>query len=182
MRIISGKYRGKEVFGYQLEGTRPTQDRIKESLFAMIQNEVGDAKVLDLFAGTGNLGLEALSNGARHCTFVDNNQKAVQTIKKNIHNLNIPTDQHKVILSDYQAFLNQDKESYDVIFLDPPYRYTVLPELLNDLVTKEKITSGGIVVCEYEQGNLIESVQNLVQIKDRKYGYKRMTIYKREET
>ncbi len=182
MRIISGKYRGKEVFGYQLEGTRPTQDRIKESLFAMIQNEVGDAKVLDLFAGTGNLGLEALSNGARHCTFVDNNQKAVQTIKKNIHNLNIPTDQHKVILSDYQAFLNQDKESYDVIFLDPPYRYTVLPELLNDLVTKEKITSGGIVVCEYEQGNLIESVQNLVQIKDRKYGYKRITIYKREDT
>ena len=182
MRIISGKYRGKEVFGYQLEGTRPTQDRIKESLFAMIQNEVGDAKVLDLFAGTGNLGLEALSNGARHCTFVDNNQKAVQTIKKNIHNLNIPIDQHKVILSDYQAFLNQDKESYDVIFLDPPYRYTVLPELLNDLVTKEKITSGGIVVCEYEQGNLIESVQNLVQIKDRKYGYKRITIYKREET
>lgn len=182
MRIISGKYRGKEVFGYQLEGTRPTQDRIKESLFAMIQNEVRDAKVLDLFAGTGNLGLEALSNGARHCTFVDNNQKAVQTIKKNIYNLNIPTDQHKVILSDYQAFLNQDKESYDVIFLDPPYRYTVLPELLNDLVTKEKITSGGIVVCEYEQGNLIESVQNLVQIKDRKYGYKRITIYKREET
>ena len=182
MRIISGKYRGKEVFGYQLEGTRPTQDRIKESLFAMIQNEVRDAKVLDLFAGTGNLGLEALSNGARHCTFVDNNQKAVQTIKKNIHNLNIPTDQHKVILSDYQAFLNQDKESYDVIFLDPPYRYTVLPELLNDLVTKGKITSGGIVVCEYEQGNLIESVQNLVQIKDRKYGYKRITIYKREET
>ena len=182
MRIISGKYRGKEVFGYQLEGTRPTQDRIKESLFAMIQNEVGEAKVLDLFAGTGNLGLEALSNGARHCTFVDNNQKAVQTIKKNIHNLNIPTDQHKVILSDYQAFLNQDKESYDVIFLDPPYRYTVLPELLNDLVTKEKITSGGIVVCEYEQGNLIESVQNLVQIKDRKYGYKRITIYKREDT
>lgn len=182
MRIISGKYRGKEVFGYQLEGTRPTQDRIKESLFAMIQNEVRDAKVLDLFAGTGNLGLEALSNGARHCTFVDNNQKAVQTIKKNIHNLNIPTDQHKVILSDYQAFLNQDKESYDVIFLDPPYRYTVLPELLNDLVTKEKITSGGIVACEYEQGNLIESVQNLVQIKDRKYGYKRITIYKREET
>ena len=182
MRIISGKYRGKEVFGYQLEGTRPTQDRIKESLFAMIQNEVRDAKVLDLFAGTGNLGLEALSNGARHCTFVDNNQKAVQIIKKNIHNLNIPTDQHKVILSDYQAFLNQDKESYDVIFLDPPYRYTVLPELLNDLVTKGKITSGGIVVCEYEQGNLIESVQNLVQIKDRKYGYKRITIYKREET
>lgn len=182
MRIISGKYRGKEVFGYQLEGTRPTQDRIKESLFAMIQNEVREAKVLDLFAGTGNLGLEALSNGARHCTFVDNNQKAVQTIKKNIHNLNIPTDQHKVILSDYQAFLNQDKESYDVIFLDPPYRYTVLLELLNDLVTKEKITSGGIVVCEYEQGNLIESVQNLVQIKDRKYGYKRITIYKREET
>ena len=182
MRIISGKYRGKEVFGYQLEGTRPTQDRIKESVFAMIQNEVRDAKVLDLFAGTGNLGLEALSNGARHCTFVDNNQKAVQTIKKNIHNLNIPTDQHKVILSDYQAFLNQDKESYDVIFLDPPYRYTVLPELLNDLVTKEKITSGGIVVCEYEQGNLIELVQNLVQIKDRKYGYKRITIYKREET
>ena len=182
MRIISGKYRGKEVFGYQLEGTRPTQGRIKESLFAMIQNEVGEAKVLDLFAGTGNLGLEALSNGARHCTFVDNNQKAVQTIKKNIHNLNIPTDQHKVILSDYQAFLNQDKESYDVIFLDPPYRYTVLSELLNDLVTKEKITSGGIVVCEYEQGNLIESVQNLVQTKDRKYGYKRITIYKREET
>ena len=181
MRIISGKYKGKEVLGYQLEGTRPTQDRVKESLFAMIQNEVGEAKVLDLFAGTGNLGLEALSNGARHCTFVDDNPKAVQTIKKNMDNLNIPTNQNKVILSDYQAFLNQDKESYDVIFLDPPHRYTFLPELLKELVTKGKITPGGIVVCEYEQGNLEEQIQDLIQIKDRKYGYKRITIYKREE-
>ncbi len=181
MRIISGKYKGKEVLGYQLEGTRPTQDRVKESLFAMIQNEVVDAKVLDLFAGTGNLGLEALSNGARHCTFVDVNSKAVQTIKKNVDHLGISGSQAKVVLSDYQDFLTQDKGSYDMIFLDPPYRYTVLPELLKELVTNEKITPGGIVVCEYECGNLEEQIQDLVQIKDRKYGYKRITIYKREE-
>ena len=68
-----------------------------------------------------------------------------------------------------------------MIFLDPPYRYTFLPELLKELVTKGKITPGGIVVCEYEQGNMEEQVQDLVQIKDRKYGYKRITIYKREE-
>lgn len=179
MRIISGKYKGKEILGYQLEGTRPTQDRVKESLFAMIQNEVGEAKVLDLFAGTGNLGLEALSNGARHCTFIDNNPKATQTIKKNIDHLGISQNQVSVITSDYRAFLTQDKESYDIIFLDPPYRYTFLSELLPTLIQQNKVTPAGIVVCEYENGNLDERYQDLVLIKKRKYGYKQIAIFKR---
>ena len=82
VRIISGKYRGKKLQGFDIDGTRPTMDRVKESLFAMIQTELEDSKCLDLFAGSGALGLEALSMGAKSCDFIDHNQIAIKTIKK----------------------------------------------------------------------------------------------------
>ena len=82
MRVISGKYKGKKLDGFNIEGTRPTMDRVKESMFALIQNEIKDAICLDLFAGSGSLGIEALSNGAKKCYFVDKNQIAIETIIK----------------------------------------------------------------------------------------------------
>lgn len=85
MKIISGKYKGRNIIGYDIEGTRPTMDRVKESLFAMIQNYIKDSNCLDLFSGSGNLGLEALSEGAKSCTFIDENKIAIKTIKNNIN-------------------------------------------------------------------------------------------------
>ena len=101
MHIISGKYRGKKLKGFEVDGTRPTMDRVKESLFGMIQSYVGDSRVLDLFAGSGALGLEAISNGAREAYLVDNNIEAIKVIRDNIKNMD---DDIKVIKSDYKKF------------------------------------------------------------------------------
>ena len=89
MKIISGLYKGRTLKGYNLDGTRPTMDRVKESLFAMIQNNISNSLILDLFSGSGNLGIEALSNGASYAYLVDKNPKAVKTINDNIKDLNI---------------------------------------------------------------------------------------------
>ena len=107
MHIISGKYRGKKLKGFEVDGTRPTMDRVKESLFGMIQSYVGDSRVLDLFAGSGALGLEAISNGAREAYLVDNNIEAIKVIRDNIKNMD---DDIKVIKSDYKKFLKETDE------------------------------------------------------------------------
>ena len=87
MRVISGKYKGKTLMGFNIDGTRPTMDRIKESLFGIIQNKIKDSIVLDLFAGSGSLGIEALSNGAKECYFVDNNIEPINVLNKNIKDM-----------------------------------------------------------------------------------------------
>ena len=99
MKVISGIYKGRNL-EYLIDGTRPTMDRVKESLFGMIQNYIDKAKVLDLFAGSGNLGIEALSEGASFCTFVDSNYKAIKVINNNINNIGI--NNTKVLNMDYK--------------------------------------------------------------------------------
>ena len=102
MRIISGKYKGKKLQGFNIEGTRPTMDRVKESLFAMIQNYIPGSIVLDLFAGSGALGLEAISQGAKTCYLIDNNIEAINTIKTNSQNM----DENIIIMhTDYKKYL-----------------------------------------------------------------------------
>ena len=120
MRVISGKYKGKNIIGYDIEGTRPTQDRVKESLFGMIHDYIDGASVLDLFAGSGNLGIEALSNGAEFCIFVDSNSKCIDCIKKNTSGM----DNVEIIQSDYKKVLDNFKE-YDGLELikDKKYGY-----------------------------------------------------------
>ena len=100
MRVISGLYKGRNLKGFDIDGTRPTMDRVKESIFSSIQNYLDEAICLDLFSGSGNLGIEALSNGADTCYFVDINKKAINTIKENIDSLNITN--HVVMNSDYK--------------------------------------------------------------------------------
>ena len=106
MKVISGTLKGRNIEGYTLDGTRPTMDRVKESLFAMIQDYIKDSSVLDLFAGSGQLGIEAISNGANICYFIDHNNEVVKTLNRNIINLNIK-DKSKIILSDWKKFLNE---------------------------------------------------------------------------
>ena len=102
MRIISGKYKGRKIEGFNIEGTRPTMDRVKESLFGSIQNYIKDSVVLDLFAGSGSLGIEALSNGAKLCYFSDNSKEAINVLNKNLKDI----DNSYVIKSDYKDALN----------------------------------------------------------------------------
>ena len=173
MHIISGKYRGKKLNGFEVDGTRPTMDRVKESLFGMIQSYVGDSRILDLFAGSGALGLEAISNGAREAYLVDNNIEAIKVIRDNIKNMD---DDIKVIKSDYKKFLKETNEKFDIIFLDPPYRKGLMGKALRVIEERDLLNEGGLVVCEYEYDDF---ETNLDLFKEKSYGFKKIKIFKR---
>lgn len=122
MRIISGKYKGHHLVSFKADHIRPTTDRVKESLFNMLMSEVDDAFVLDLFCGTGNLGIEALSRGARFAIFVDSHRRSLEITQKNLEKLKVPKDSYRVVQSDVLKFLKSFKEEApDIIFADPPF-------------------------------------------------------------
>lgn len=173
MRIISGKYKGKKLKGFNIEGTRPTMDRVKESLFGMIQTYIPSSIVLDLFAGSGALGLEAISNGAKKCYLIDNNQMAIQTIKDNSQNID---ENLKILKIDYKKFLKTTDETFDIIFLDPPYKENQLDKSLRIIEERKLLNNGGIVICEYEIG---EPKTNLKLIKEKSYGPKKIKIFEK---
>lgn len=181
MRVISGKFRGRVLKGHDIEGTRPTMDRVKESLFASIQDYVEGAIVLDLFAGSGNLGIEAISNGASKIYFVDNNKECIQVIKENIKMLN-SLDNSIVLLNDYHEALKKFKEQglkFDIIFIDPPYCYQVKNEILNMIINYQLLNDNGIIVFEYQNDEDIDNSISLELLKNKKYGDKYISIYKK---
>ena len=177
MRIISGKYKGKKLDGYDIVGTRPTMDRVKESLFATIQSNIKESICLDLFAGSGNLGLEAISNGAKKCYFVDNNNIAIKVLNKNIKELN---DKNCIVMNnDYENALKEFSNKnikFDIIFLDPPYSLNLINPSLNSIKKYNLLSDDGIIICEYESEILDDSLFNL--IKEKKYGSKLIKIYR----
>lgn len=178
MKVISGKYKGRNILGFNIDGTRPTQDRVKESIFGMIQNKVPNSIALDLFAGSGNLGIEALSNFASFTYFVDSNKEAVTTINKNLEIIN--EKNFKVILNDYRkalVMLEKEKIKFDIVFLDPPYKDKIIEEILNELDIKDLLNNNALVICETEYLNFVKDYSNYRLIKNKKYGYKYVHIY-----
>lgn len=179
MKVISGILKGRNIEGYNIEGTRPTMDRVKESLFSMIQNYIENAVVLDLFAGSGALAIEAISNGANSAYLVDNNIKCIQTITKNINNFNIENKTH-IIKYDYKNALNLFKNKnikFDIIFLDPPYKNKDIPNIITFIIKNGLLNKKGIIVCEISDINLIKEYNNLELFKNKKYGDKYIIIY-----
>lgn len=175
MRVISGKYKGKNLIGFNIDGTRPTMDRVKESLFGMIQNKLRNSVVLDLFAGSGSLGIEALSNGSSEVYFIDNNIELINIIKKNTVGMN---DKIHIMKSDYKSALELLRNSnikLDIIFLDPPYKLNLINDCLNIIVNYNLLNEKGIVICEYETEEIKND--NLKLIKDKKYGSKKIKIF-----
>lgn len=173
MRIISGKYKGKTIQGFNIDGTRPTMDRVKESIFSIVQNYLKDSIVLDLFAGSGNLGIEALSNGSKLCYFVDNNKIAIETINKNL----LKVDGGIVLKYDYIEALKYFKNNnirFDIILLDPPYKDNLINKSLEKIYEYNLLNENGIIVCEYEQDNI---VCNYKLLKEKRYGRKKVDIY-----
>lgn len=175
MRVISGKYKGKKIEGFNIDGTRPTMDRVKESLFGSIQNYVKDAVCLDLFAGSGSLGIEALSNGAKSCYFVDNGSVAFKTLEQNLKWIEEETYTYKI---DYQKALQTFHEkniTFDIIFLDPPYALNLISDALTKIQEYNLLKEEGIIICEYETEK-IET--NFICTKNKKYGSTYIEIYK----
>ncbi len=179
MKIISGTLKGRNIEGYNIEGTRPTMDRVKESLFGMIQDYIKDSTVLDLFAGSGNLGVEAISNGAKIAYFIDNNPEVIKVLNKNIANLDIQS-KSRVILSDWKKALNAfatQNIKFDLIFIDPPYAYDVYEKILNKVSTLNLLSDNGLIIMEYSNLHLPTTYENLTLYKERNYGNKSINIY-----
>lgn len=174
MKVISGKYKGRVLEGFNLVGTRPTMDRVKESLFGMIQDYVKDSIVLDLFAGSGSLGIEALSEGASFVYFVDSNKKAISTIKKNIE-LVSDTD-NLIILGDYKKVLRElNDKKFSLIFLDPPYNTNYIEESIK-LIDEYNLIDEGIIVCETDNIDKVVYPNSFSCVKNKKYGDKYIVI------
>lgn len=154
MRVISGSARGKKLFSVEGLNTRPTTDRVKESIFNILQFSVYNATVLDLFAGTGQMGIEALSRGAKKCVFVDQSSNSINTVRKNIEGTCF-FDDAKIFKTDFASYIKDNcKEKFDIIFLDPPYGGKVLNDALNYIETFDILNSDGIIICESGEKDL----------------------------
>lgn len=179
MRVITGEARGKRLCALSGEDiTRPTTDMVKEAIFSIIQFEVAGANVLDLFAGSGQLGIEAVSRGAKGCVFVDSSREAVEIVRKNISACGFQ-DRCKVMSGDAFSFVKTAAESFDIALLDPPYHHGTLEKVLPLL--EKHINEGGMVVCEHEKGlQLEEEYGSLKKYRTYKYGKIALTVYKTE--
>ena len=179
MRVISGKLKGRKILGYDISGTRPTMDRVKESVFSMIQSYIPGSIVLDLFSGSGNYGIEAISNGSKLVYFNDYNIKCIKVIKDNLTNMDV-SNQSIITNFDYKKALNYYKENnikFDLVFLDPPYKNIIINDILNYLVNNDLLNNKALVICELT--NKEEYLNNnLVLYKEKTYGEKIVLIYK----
>ncbi|MFA5408518.1 MAG: 16S rRNA (guanine(966)-N(2))-methyltransferase RsmD [Bacilli bacterium] len=179
MRVISGFLKGRNIKGDKIKGTRPTMDKIKQSVFAMIQDDVRESTCLDLFAGSGSLGIEAISNGASSTYFIDKGKEAYDTIKYNIEQFNIE-NQSKVFHDDYMKMLLYFKNNniqFNLIFLDPPYKENLIEEVLTFISNNNLLYPYGQVICEFSDEILDDEYGNLSVIKQRLYGDKQVKIY-----
>lgn len=176
MKVISGIYKGRNIIGYNLNTTRPTMDRVKESLFAILNPYLKDSIVLDLFSGTGNLGIEALSNGAKYAYLVDCNKKAISNIKENITNIGIANV--NILLGDYKTILNNFNNKVDLVFLDPPYDTNYIELSIKLIIKNNILNKDGLIVCESDNLNKIVYGDDFEVIKNKKYGDKYIIILK----
>lgn len=183
MRVISGTLRGKKLKTLEGENTRPTLDRVKEALFSIIQFDIENASVLDLFAGSGSLGIETLSRGAKQVIFCDNSKDAIEIIKQNVAATRF-TEKSEIINKDYMSTLEAIKhQKFDIIFLDPPYRSDFAKESLNYIITNDLLSKNGIVIIETDDINKKQGILDTKGIKivdTRKYGSV-MLIFVRKE-
>ncbi len=180
MRVITGKARGVVLKTPDGMKTRPTADRVKEALFSIIQFDIPTAKVLDLFGGTGQLGIEALSRGASSAVFVDAGEDACKLIRENLRRTRLESFA-KVIRSDYLQFLKSNKETFDIIFLDPPYAEVFLENALKMITEIDILQSGGIIVTERPLGKELPfEFSGYTRSKDYKYSKTILTIYRKD--
>ena len=180
MRVITGKARGVQLKTPEGMLTRPTTDRVKEALFSIIQFEIPGACVRDLFGGTGQLGIEALSRGAKNATFVDAREDACRLIRENLKRTRLEKDA-KVVRCDYLDYLKRCREQYDIIFLDPPYAEVFLENSLNRITEIDILRSGGIIVAERPLGKELPwEYPGFTRSRDYQYGKILLTFYRKD--
>lgn len=181
MRVISGTAKGTILKTPEGMDTRPTADRVKEALFSAIQFDIPGRTVLDLFGGTGQLSIEALSRGAKFATIVDAGKSACEVIRENVKRTHFE-NMAEVVRSDYLQFLKNCGKKYDLIFLDPPYAEVFLENALKCISEIDILRTGGIIVTERPVGKeLSEVFPGLIRSRDYHYGKTVVAFYRREQ-
>lgn len=179
MRVIAGKAKGMQLHTPDGMLTRPTTDRVKEALFSILQFDLPGAKVLDLFGGTGQLGIEALSRGAASAVFVDSRREACQLIRTNLEKTHLTSDA-RVVQSDYLEYLNRCREKFNLILLDPPYAEVFLENSIKRITEIDILQQGGIIAAERPLGKELPwEFQGFTRSKDYKYGKILLTLYRK---
>ncbi len=179
MRVITGTARGKKLAALQGDQVRPTPDRVKEALYNIIQFEVEGRVFLDLFAGSGQIGIEALSRGAKLAVFVDASKESAAVVEQNLKATGF-SDKAKVVLMDSMAFLMQKHQKFDIAFLDPPYRSGLLERALDPVA--EGMNLGGSIICEHPKDEeLPDSAGEFQKAKSYRYGRICLTIYRHKD-
>lgn len=180
MRVIAGKARGVTLKTPEGMQTRPTTDRVKEALFSILHFDLPGTRVLDLFAGTGQLGIEALSRGAAAAVFVDEREDACRLVRENLKRAKL-SDQGRVIRADYMSFLNNCRDTFQIVLLDPPYAEIFLENSLKKLAEIDILESGAIIVAERPaEKELSLEIPGFSRSRDYKYGNTSLTLFRKD--
>mgnify|MGYP002280384827 CR=1 FL=1 len=180
MRVIAGSAKRLQLKTLDGLDTRPTTDRIKETLFNMLAPYIYDCSFLDLFAGSGGIGIEALSRGAKSAVFVDMREDACKVVRENLAKTRLEQNA-RVVRADYLSYLASARETFDLIFLDPPYAEVFLENSLKRISEIDILSDSGIIITERPFGKeLPASVPGLVRCRDYRYGKAAVTIYRRQ--
>lgn len=178
MRVIAGKYRARILREFDITSTRPTLDRVKEALFSSIQFNILNSSVLDLFAGTGALGIEALSRGARNVTFVDKDERAIKLIKENTKGM---TESFEIYKAEYDDFLTKTKKKFDIVLLDPPYASDYGEKAIKIILEKNLLNNGGILVYEKSADSVFNFSDEGFSLKVKRYGAVEVVFLRKEK-
>lgn len=179
MRVITGEARGRRLTTLEGEDVRPTTDKVKEGIFNIIQFDVPGANVLDLFAGSGQLGIEAISRGANHCSFVDASKRSLDVVRENLKACGFEK-RASVFSGSAESFAQLTHETFDIVLLDPPYRKHLIDEVLPFVA--QKISDGGIIVCETSaEEELPHSAADFSVAREYKYGKIKITTYRKNK-
>lgn len=177
MRVITGTARGCRLVTPEGMDVRPTGEKVKEGVFSSIQFEIEGASVLDLFAGSGQLGIEALSRGAKYAVFVDNSTKSLRCVNENLKNTKL-ANSASVVNRDSFDYISMTSQTFDIIFLDPPYRHGHIRKLLP--LAEKKLREGGYIVCEYErEADTPVAPENMTLKKIYTYGKINVAVFKK---
>lgn len=182
MRIIAGKYKGRHLKAHYSKSElriRPTSDRVREAIFSMLQDAIENATVCDLFAGSGAIGIEALSRGCRFCTFVESYRKLSNGISENLGILEVSRSDYEVFTMPVDRFLRYTKHIYNIIFMDPPYGKNLAAPTLSGIFEKKLLAPSGKIVIEHEAKKklTIFSMKDLDLFKEKVYGETQISIF-----
>ena len=183
MRIISGRFKGHRLVSFQADHIRPTTDRVKESVFNILQAYFDGSSVLDLFAGTGNLGIEALSRGAARVQSVESNKKSLSILKENLTKLKI-ADEVKVHPIDVFQFLKKYQgEAFDIIFIDPPFTQALAHDVMSALAVSNVFNENTWVIIESSDHERLDSeYSQLKRLDQRDFGDKKVSFFRQESS